>query len=153
MYYLKYFPRNAVKPSPGCAREDGTGGCGAAWRCRCLARCPPASAGSRHRPGSIPSPGEFCQAPPFICPHNSPPTSVPLQVLSTPRTHQTSPISSCSCLVQEQNSAVPNAPAGGTSLHLPGFSTSSSLRAAASTGNLSPCSHPRECSRVCSEPG
>lgn len=63
------------------------GGCGAASQCWCLARRLPASAGSRHPTDSIPSSGEFCQAPPFICPYNNPPTSVDLQVLSTPRTH------------------------------------------------------------------
>lgn len=115
MYYLKYLPRNAVKPSPGCAHEDGAGGCGAASRCRCLARC---LTKSRHPTGSIPSSGELCQAPPFICPCN-PPTSVGLQVFSTPRTHQTSPISSCSRLMHRTNSGVPSAAAGGTSLHPP----------------------------------
>lgn len=95
------------------------GGCGAASQCWCLARRLPASAGSRHPTDSIPSSGEFCQAPPFICPYNNPPTSVDLQVLSTPRTHQTSPISSCSCLVHRTKLAVPSAPAGGTSLPLP----------------------------------
>lgn len=117
MYYLKYLPRNAVKPSPGCAHEDGAGGCGAASRCRCLclARClsrePPPHRLHPFLWGTLPGASVHLSLHPSHI--------MGLQVFSTPRTHQTSPISSCSCLMHRSNSDVPSVAAGGTSLHLP----------------------------------